>query len=84
MSDWQFDCKKVEERGAQILQSGQWADCTFLVGRDEEKTRFPAHKLFLAMASPVFDCMLNGPIANKEEFIEIPDVKPGAFRALLQ
>ena len=44
-----------------------------------------AHKLLLAMASPVFEAMFYGEMADKEDKpIEILDVQPEAFKALLK
>lgn len=45
---------------------------------------FGAHKLFLAMSSPVFEAMFFGGMAEKSDPIPILDVQPEAFKALLE
>lgn len=42
------------------------------------------HKLILAMASPVFEAMFFGGLPEKNDPIEILDVQPDAFKALLE
>ncbi|KAG6460976.1 uncharacterized protein LOC115450622 [Manduca sexta] len=83
-SDWQLECVKVKQRGAYLLQSGQWSDCTFLVGAEPNQILMAGHKLILAMASPVFEAMFYGGMAERNEAIPILDVQPDAFKALLE
>ncbi|KAJ0181566.1 hypothetical protein K1T71_002288 [Dendrolimus kikuchii] len=83
-SDWQSGCVKVKERGAYLLQSGQWSDCTFLVGSQPDQVVIAGHKLILAMASPVFEAMFYGGMAERNDPITISDVQPDAFKALLE
>lgn len=82
-TDWQLDCIEVKQRGAYLLQSGQWSDCTFLVGSEPNQVVINGHKLILAMASPVFEAMFYGGMAERNEPIAILDVQPEAFKALL-
>lgn len=82
--DWQTSCHRVKDRGDYLLKTGKWADCHFLVGTEPNQTVLPGHKLILAMASPVFDAMFNGGLPEKNDPIEILDVQPEAFRALLE
>lgn len=44
---------------------------------------FRAHRILLAACSPVFEAMCFGPLAEKGA-IQIPDLEPKAFQALLQ
>lgn len=83
-SDWQLGCMEMKQRGAQLLQSGQWSDCTFLVGTEPHQVVVNGHKLILAMASPVFEAMFYGGMAERNDPIPILDVQPDAFRALLE
>lgn len=83
-SDWQSGCVSVKERGAYLLQSGQWSDCTFLVGSQPDQVVIAGHKLILAMASPVFEAMFYGGMAERSDPINISDVQPEAFKALLE
>lgn len=82
-SDWQLECGEVKQRAANVLQTGQWSDCAFLVGHGPDQMDFKAHKLILAMASPVFEAMLYGSMAEGNGPIFIPDIPSEAFRKLL-
>ncbi|CAH0700888.1 unnamed protein product [Spodoptera exigua] len=83
-NDWQLECVEVKQRGEYLLKSGQWSDCTFLVGTEPDQVVIAGHKLILAMASPVFEAMFYGGMAERNEPIPILDVQPEAFRALLE
>ncbi|KAL0894394.1 hypothetical protein ABMA27_013014 [Loxostege sticticalis] len=83
-SDWQLGCTEMKQRGSHLLQSGQWSDCTFLVGTEPNQVIVPGHKLILAMASPVFEAMFFGGMAERNDPIPILDVQPEAFKALLE
>ncbi|XP_053603822.1 uncharacterized protein LOC128671398 [Plodia interpunctella] len=82
--DWQLGCVEMKQRGAHLLQSGQWSDCTFLVGAEPNQVSIAGHKLILAMASPVFEAMFFGGMAERNDPILILDVQPDAFKALLE
>lgn len=55
--------------------------CNFSVGGGQ---LLAGHKLILAMASPVFEAMFYGGLAEKNDPIEILDVQAEAFKALLE
>lgn len=83
--DWQTGLKYLGQRASHILSTGQWSDCSFLVGNENNQKTIQGHRLILAMSSPVFEAMFFGGLAEKSEKpIEILDVQPEAFRALLQ
>ncbi|XP_046412978.1 uncharacterized protein LOC124176140 isoform X1 [Neodiprion fabricii] len=82
--DWQVTNQKVAQRGKHILETGQWSDCKFIVGQEPHQQILEGHKLFLAMASPVFEAMFYGGMAEKNDPIPIRDVQPEAFKALLE
>ncbi|XP_046398915.1 BTB/POZ domain-containing protein 6-B-like [Ischnura elegans] len=82
--DWQVKKQKVAERGRYLLETSQWSDCKFIVGTEPHQESFQCHKLFLAIASPVFEAMFFGGMAEKDVPIPILDVQPEAFRALLE
>lgn len=42
------------------------------------------HRFVLAVGSAVFDAMFNGGMATTSSEIELPDVEPAAFLALLK
>lgn len=83
-TDWQLECTELKQRGAYLLQTGQWSDCTFLVGTEPNQVVVVGHKLILAMASPVFEAMFYGGMAERNEPIPIVDVQIDAFKALLE
>ncbi|KAB7505868.1 BTB/POZ domain-containing protein 6 [Armadillidium nasatum] len=58
--DWQIGLKCVKDRASKVLDSGQWSDCVFIVGTEGRQETIQAHKLILAMASPVFEAMFYG------------------------
>lgn len=63
-----------------LLESGEEADVTFKV-REE---LFSAHKIVLAMRSPVFKAELYGPLSDKRtRRITVNDMQPAVFKALL-
>ncbi|KAL6843284.1 hypothetical protein ACP4OV_026997 [Aristida adscensionis] len=63
-----------------MLESWMGADVTFKV---EDKV-FPAHKIVLAMRSPVFKAELYGPMSDSTmAAITVEDMQPGVFKALL-
>ena len=65
---------------AKLLEGKKGADVTIKVSGQT----FYAHKLVLAMRSPVFDADLNGPMwDNEKQCIHIEDMQPAVFRALL-
>ncbi|KAF7012094.1 hypothetical protein CFC21_026328 [Triticum aestivum] len=65
---------------AKLLEGKKGADVTIKVSGQT----FYAHKLVLAMRSPVFDADLNGPMwDNEKQCIQIEDMQPAVFRALL-
>lgn len=82
--DWQISKQKISERGRYLLETGQWSDCKFIVGQEPYQETLKGHKLFLAMSSPVFEVMFYGGMAEKNDPIQIRDVHPDAFKALLE
>ena len=82
-SDWQTGVTRIAERGKYLLENGTWSDCEFIVGIAPNIKIFHCHKLILAMASPVFEAMFYGGLAETKREIKIPDVQPEAFSSLL-
>ncbi|XP_075212363.1 BTB/POZ domain-containing protein 6-B-like [Lycorma delicatula] len=81
-SDWQLKKEKLTERGKYLLESGLWSDCKFLVGEIPNQQELAAHKIFLTMASPVFEVMFHGEMAERN-IITVNDIQPDAFKAML-
>ncbi|KAH9419557.1 BTB/POZ domain-containing protein 1 [Dermatophagoides pteronyssinus] len=94
--NWQAYMPTLKHRMATIFNRDILADVYFLVGK-KSKTRFAAHKFVLSIGSPVFDAMFNGLLAKSSDIsdkydgikdgsheIELPDIEPEAFKALLR
>ncbi|XP_037489849.1 BTB/POZ and MATH domain-containing protein 1-like [Triticum dicoccoides] len=65
---------------AKLLEGNKGADMTIKVNGEV----FHAHKIVLAMQSPVFDAQLYGPMGDSEkQCIQIEDMQPAVFKALL-
>lgn len=82
--DWQISRHDIKSRGQYLLETGKWADCHFLVGQEPNHQMLAGHKLILAMASPVFEAMFYGGLAEKNDPIPILDIDPSAFKSLLE
>lgn len=82
--NWQATKTTVKERFAFMFNNEILCDVHFIVGRDIQQQRIPAHKFVLSVGSAVFDAMFNGTLATKADEIELPDVEPAAFLALLR
>ncbi|UYV76842.1 BTBD1 [Cordylochernes scorpioides] len=74
----------VRERFSYIFNKEILSDVRFIVGRGPQQQCIPAHRLVLSVGSPVFDTMFNGSMATSATEIELPDVEPPAFLALLK
>lgn len=82
--NWQSSKTCIKERIEFMFNNEALADIYFVVGRDAKQQKIPAHKFVLSVGSAVFDAMFNGNLAMKSDEIEIPDVEPAAFFALLR
>lgn len=94
--NWQSNKHSVKSRLLYLLNTGVLSDVTFIVGGSSllssisastlaTPERIVAHKFVLSMSSAVFDAMFNGRMAaDDDSAIEIPDVEPSAFKALLK
>jgi BTB/POZ domain-containing protein 1/2 len=82
--NWQATKTTVKERFAFMFNNEILCDVHFVVGRDIQQQRIPAHKFVLSVGSAVFDAMFNGTLATRADEIELPDVEPAAFLALLR
>ncbi|XP_018054765.1 PREDICTED: BTB/POZ domain-containing protein 1-like isoform X2 [Atta colombica] len=83
MYNWQGTKATMRERIVFLFNNEILSDVTFLVGRGAQQQRIPAHKLVLSCGSAVFDAMFNGTLATASSEIEVPDVEPAAFLAVL-
>ena len=79
---WQSTKSCLKERISYLFNNDTLSDVSFLVGRS--RVRIPGHKFVLSIGSPVFDAMFNGPLQESERTVELPDVEPEAFLALLK
>ena len=75
-TDWQTTKGTVRERTAFLFNNSLMSDITFvLTDPDGTQVRVPAHKLVLAISSPVFEAMFYGELAEKRREIELPDTE---------
>ncbi|XP_043271755.1 BTB/POZ domain-containing protein 1-like [Venturia canescens] len=81
--NWQGSKATIKERFAFLFNNKILSDVQFLVGRGSQQQHIPAHKLVLSSGSAVFDAMFNGTLATASPEIEVPDVEPIAFLAVL-
>ncbi|KAK8396915.1 hypothetical protein O3P69_005125 [Scylla paramamosain] len=82
--NWQANMTTVKERFAFLFNNEILSDVHFLVGKGDSCQRIPAHRFVLAVGSAVFDAMFNGQLSTRQDQIELPDVEPQAFLALLR
>ncbi|KAL3105692.1 hypothetical protein niasHT_021575 [Heterodera trifolii] len=82
----------LADRMKVLLSTGDGADIHFLVGENDGKKLFRAHKHILKLVSNVFEAMFryddqNGKneahSAEQSKAVEIPDVEPQAFKVML-
>ncbi|XP_078540865.1 BTB/POZ domain-containing protein 1 isoform X2 [Lissotriton helveticus] len=84
MYNWQATKSSLQERFTFLFNNELLSDVRFVVGKDRTAQRIPAHRFVLAAGSAVFDAMFNGGMATTSAEIELPDVEPAAFLALLR
>lgn len=82
--NWQSGKTSVKERLAYLFNTDVMSDVKFQVGKSPNTQVIPAHKFILSVGSAVFDALFNGGMATTESMIDIPDVEPAAFLALLR
>lgn len=94
--NWQATKGSLRERFAFLFSNELLSDVHFVVGKGSPRgggggappgpgqQRIPAHRFVLAAGSAVFDAMFNGGMATTSAEIELPDVEPAAFLALLR
>ena len=74
--NWQTNCTSINQRTKYIFNTALLSDVKFIVpmsnGESESKV-IPAHKLVLAIGSPVFYAMFYGKMADTRDSIELPD-----------
>ncbi|XP_027218811.2 BTB/POZ domain-containing protein 6 [Penaeus vannamei] len=80
---WQSQLASPEERLASLLQCNRLTDLTITF--PGHKRVMKAHRLVLAMSSPVFEAMLFGPLAELQgRVLHLQDESPEAFKCLMQ
>jgi len=82
--NWQASKANIKERLAFMFNNEIMADVHFVVGKGDSTQRVPAHRFVLSVGSAVFDAMFNGGMATDSSEVELPDVEPAAFLALLK
>ena len=89
--NWQTARPTIRERSTFILNSDLFSDVKFVIGRTDgesikskrSKQVIPAHKLVLAIGSPVFETMFYGELAETADSIELPDCDYDSLLELL-
>ncbi|XP_058455317.1 BTB/POZ domain-containing protein 6-like [Malaya genurostris] len=82
--DWQISCHDIKSRNQYLFETGEMTDCEFMVGREPKNQKLiSAHKMILAMASPVFHAMFYGSLPEKS-IIHVTDLDYATFHALLK
>ncbi|XP_044737376.1 BTB/POZ domain-containing protein 2-like [Chrysoperla carnea] len=76
--------KNDKDRFGHLCNNQQFADIYFIFKNDKEHQRIPAHKLILSVGSDVFKTMFFGSLPTQTDEIEILDVEPDGFKALLK
>ncbi|XP_063782039.1 BTB/POZ domain-containing protein 1 [Pseudophryne corroboree] len=82
--NWQATKRSLKERFAFLFNNELLSDVKFVVGKGMQAQKIPSHKFVLATGSAVFDAMFNGGMATTSTEIDLPDVEPSAFLALLR
>ncbi|KAM0905552.1 hypothetical protein ACQ4PT_017302 [Festuca glaucescens] len=76
----QIPPSNLSDNLGKLLETGDKADVEFIVKGEV----FPAHKIVLAMRSPVFNAELYGPMRDQtSRKITVEDMQPAVFKALL-
>ncbi|KAI5638749.1 BTB/POZ domain-containing protein [Phthorimaea operculella] len=88
MNSWQVECTDIQERTAHLFHYNEWTDCSFEFEAkeqdDPDETTLRAHKLILAMSSPVFAAMFYSDAADQQNsVIKITDIDLHTFTNLL-
>lgn len=73
----------LQDRGQYLLDSEIGFNCEFLVGKEDNQKSYRANSVMLARASPVFESMFFGELAQSSP-VSVPDVQPNAFYKMLQ
>lgn len=82
-----IDCWSIDKllgHGEELLKTGQWSDCQFVLGEEPQQEIVKCHKVYLAKFSPVFEAMFFGVMAETSSSISIKDVQPEAFKIFLK
>ena len=81
MIDWREGSCAMTTLVSRLRAAGAYSDISLVL---PDGASFPAHKLILAIASPVFGAQFLGPLASDNNgSVEIRDVDSTAFRRLL-
>ena len=82
--NWQTNCTSISQRTKYIFNTALLSDVKFIVpvsNGESEIKEIPAHKLVLAIGSPVFYAMFYGQMSDTGDSIELPDCE---YESLLE
>ncbi|XP_015768654.1 PREDICTED: BTB/POZ domain-containing protein 6-like [Acropora digitifera] len=85
--NWQPKCTSISQRTKHIFNTALLSDVKLIIpvsnGESESKV-IPAHKLVLAIGSPVFYAMFYGQMSDTRDSIELPDCEYDGLLELLR
>ncbi|XP_020898782.1 BTB/POZ domain-containing protein 6-like [Exaiptasia diaphana] len=81
--NWQTTKRSIRERCQFMFNNKLLSDITFVIGKNGEKKRIWAHKLLLAISSPVLHAMFYGSMAEQGLEVELSDCEYETFLELL-
>lgn len=84
VSPWQKKFSKLNDSLLYVLENEMFTDCSFAVGKGNNKKIVKAHKFVLAQVSMVFERMFYGLLAQTSEGIDESETDPDLFVKLLR
>ncbi|XP_037824639.1 BTB/POZ domain-containing protein 6-A-like [Lucilia sericata] len=84
-SDWQHKFQDHKDRLFHLFDAKKFTDCHFvIVDSEQNQITISAHKIILLAASPVFERMFYGSMAEKDDPIVITDIQVEVFQSMLK
>lgn len=83
MEDWR-DRKGIRGCLEYCLENEHLRDIQFRFVAETPLQTARAHRLILAVRSPVFEAMFYGPLADGADHVDITDIDSSAFKSMLR
>ncbi|UYV83904.1 BTBD2 [Cordylochernes scorpioides] len=74
----------INDRFESIFNKENLSDVHFIVGTGKYRRKIPAHRLVLALGSPVFNSLFNDSPTSSSLEIEVPEIRPEIFLIFLK